>query len=166
MNQGKKDVLLGVILVFGFSIVVLVLIPVAVEVPRSIKIAATAPDYWPKLVSSAIALLGVAVLTQGILKIKSARLQPATDGSDEGGPQGKSAFFKTTAAVLGLLAYYWLVVPLGIVAASMLALPGFAVIYGERRIKVLIPLSLLLPVALYFFFTKIANIPMPLGIFA
>jgi hypothetical protein len=157
--------ILGIILVLGFSLVFLAVIPAAVVVPGGIKISATAPDYWPKLVSAAIALLGLAVLAQGILGIKRDPAPSAGKEVTENGQNKKPGFLKTAAAILGLLAYYWLVIPMGIVAASMLALPGFAVIYGERRVKVLVPLALLLPMALYFFFTRVANIPMPLGIF-
>ena len=67
--------------------------------------------------------------------------------------------------MVGLIVYYGLVLPLGIVISSMLALSGFALIYGERRLKIILPLSVLLPVGLYYFFVKIANIPMPLGLF-
>jgi hypothetical protein len=135
-------------------------------VPKGIKITATAPDYWPKLISAGIALLGFVVLVQGILWINRKRPQPDGNKVTENGQKQKTAFLKTTAAMVGLLAYCWLIVPLGIVAPSMIALPGFAVIYGERRLTVLVPLALLLPMALYFFFTRVANIPMPLGIFA
>ena len=165
MNQAKKDVILGITLVLGFSLVFFVVIPMAIVVPGGIKIPATAPDYWPKLLSAGIALLGLAVLAQGILQIKRDRMQPTEKEVAENGQIQKPAFSMTATAMVGLLAYYWLIIPLGIVAPSMLALPGFAVIYGERRVKVLAPLALLLPVALYFFFTKVANIPMPLGIF-
>jgi putative tricarboxylic transport membrane protein len=165
MNPAKKDLVLGIILVLTFSLVFLVVIPAAVVVPGGIKISATAPDYWPKLISAAIALLGLAVLAQGIIGIKQNPTPPPGKEAAGNGENKNSGFFKTATAIIGLLAYYWLVIPLGIVAASMLALPGFAVIYGERRVKVLVPLALLLPMALYFFFTRVANIPMPLGIF-
>ena len=38
-------------------------------------------------------------------------------------------------------------------------------LHGERRLAVLVPVSIGLPIALYLFFLKVANTPMPLGIF-
>ena len=166
MTQSKKDILLGAILVTGFSLMLLVFIPKGIDVPKGIRIAATAPDYWPKLISAAIVLLGLVILFQGIRQIIRDGNAHAGRPSAADAPIRQAAFFRTAAALAGLLLYYLLVEPLGIVLSSMLALPIFAVIYGERRLKVLIPLALLLPAALYVFFTKLANIPMPLGIFA
>lgn len=166
MTQSKKDILLGAILVIGFSFMLLVFIPMGIDVPKGIRIAATAPDYWPKLISAVMVLLGLVLLSQGIRQILRDRRSHAGGKTAADAPIRRSAFFRTAAALAGLPLYYLLVEPLGIVLSSMLALPFFAVIYGERRLKVLIPLALLLPAALYVFFTKVANIPMPLGIFA
>ena len=55
---------------------------------------------------------------------------------------------------------------LGFVVASMLALVGSLLLAGERRATIIIPVAALLPVVLYLFFYKIANIPIPLGIAA
>jgi hypothetical protein len=166
MTQRKKDVLLGAMLVIGFSLMLLVFIPRGIDVPNGIRIAATAPDYWPKLISAVTVLLGLVLLSQGIRQILRDRHSHAGGKSAADARIRRVGFFRTAAALAGLLLYYLLVEPLGIVLSSMLALPFFAVIYGERRLKVLIPLALLLPAALYVFFTKVANIPMPLGIFA
>jgi hypothetical protein len=48
----------------------------------------------------------------------------------------------------------------------MLALVGNLLLAGERRATIIIPVAALLPVVLYLFFYKIANIPIPLGIAA
>ena len=36
---------------------------------------------------------------------------------------------------------------------------------GERRYRFFVPVAVLLPIVLYYFFTKIAAIPIPLGFF-
>ena len=167
MTRNVKDILLGCILSVGFSLVVWVLIPAAVPVPKSIKVAALSPDFWPKIIAAGLAIMGLVLIAQGIIRILRERVETvpgissnATPTSDRG-----SIFFRTVAIMVGLLVYYALVGPLGIVISSILAIVAFAFIYGERRFKILIPIAILLPIGLYYFFVKVANIPMPLGLF-
>ena len=54
---------------------------------------------------------------------------------------------------------------LGIVATSAVAILLMTTLSGYRNWKVIIPVAALLPVGLYYFFLKVAHIPMPLGIF-
>ena len=66
--------------------------------------------------------------------------------------------------MITLVVYLLILEPLGIVMASMIGLLLFAVIFGEKKIKILLPITLLFPICLYYFFVKVANIPLPLGI--
>ena len=158
MTQSLRKLVLGGLLIVGFGLMLGVLIPLAVSVPAGVKLAALSPDFWPRRIAGGLVVLGVLLAGQGIAGLRRR--------SGRGRRFNRARLFRTGAAIAGLLAYYALVEPLGIVAASMVALPAFAWLYGERRTKVLAPLAVLLPLALYFFFTRLANIPMPLGIFA
>ena len=167
MTQHAKDILLGCLLAFGFGLVLWILIPTAVPVPKSIKVAALSPDYWPKIIAAGLAIMGLVLIVQGAIRLVK---QQAT--AESGAPREattaagrRSVFLRTVGIMFGLLVYYQLVEPLGIVVSSMLAIMAFALLYGERRLKMLIPIAVLLPIGLYYFFVKVANIPMPLGLF-
>lgn len=159
VSHSLKRLVLGGLLIAAFGLVLGVLIPFAVRVPASVKLAALSPDFWPRIIAAGIVLLGMLVAGQGIMGIRRRGGSGSAEWFD------KAEILRIAAAGFGLLVYYAALEPLGIVAASVLALPAFSLLYGERRIKVLVPLGVLLPVALYFFFTRVANIPMPLGVF-
>jgi hypothetical protein len=161
-----RDIFLGCLLVAGFSLVALVVIPAAVPVPKSIKVAALSPDFWPRVIAAGLAVMGAVLMLQGLIRWirERHRAKPKRESREQ--VKGKRSSFARTAGIMaGLVVYYGLVQPLGIVVSSMLALSGFALIYGERRLKILFPLTVLLPIGLYYFFVKVANIPMPLGLF-
>ena len=68
-------------------------------------------------------------------------------------------------AVINFFVYYLLIDWLGMVLASVIAVIVFVLMCGERRYKIMLPVAMILPVGLYYFFLKVASIPMPLGIF-
>ncbi len=47
----------------------------------------------------------------------------------------------------------------------MVAVVVFTALHGETRIQYYVPVAILGPVALYYFFLKVALVPMPLGVF-
>jgi len=167
MTRNLKDIFLGGLLAGGFSLVVWVLIPAAVPVPKSIKVAALSPDFWPKIIAVGLAILGLVLIAQGAIRLVWGRAETVRKTEVEAVSTAgrRSVFIRTVGIMFGLLVYYKLVEPLGIVASSILAIMVFALIYNERRWKVLIPVAVLLPIGLYYFFVKVANIPMPLGLF-
>ena len=167
MTRNLKDIFLGGLLAGGFSLVVWVLIPAAVPVPRSIKVAALSPDFWPKIIAVGLAIMGLVLIAQGAIRLVRERAETIEKAVEEAASiaDRRSVFIRTVGIMFGLLVYYKLIEPLGIVVSSVLAIMVFALIYDERRLKILIPTAVLLPIGLYYFFVKVANIPMPLGLF-
>ena len=162
------DAILGAVLVATSGFLLAVLIPLGVQLPKSNKVLALSPDFWIKIIVWATLVLGLFILYRGIVH---ARREP---GPDEVAaieedlrhyhPLGR-AVFRAATAVVGLIVYFFFIDWIGIVAASVLAIVGFILLCGERRWKIALPLAVLLPVCLYYFFLKVASIPMPLGIF-
>lgn len=167
MIRNVKDIFLGSLLTGGFCLVVWILIPVAVPVPKSIKVAALSPDFWPKIIAAGLAIMGLVLIAQGAIRLVRERAETIEKTMTEAAPAAgrRSVFMRTAGIMVGLLVYYKIVEPLGIVVSSILAIIVFALLYGERRLKMLIPIAVLLPIGLYYFFVKVANIPMPLGLF-
>ena len=164
-----SDAILGAVLV-ALSIVLLwVVIPLGVKVPKSNKVLALSPDFWIKIIVWSTLCLGAYLIYQGL---RSAREQLSEDKIDEiernrahHHPTGRAVLL-ASLAVLNLFLYYFLIQWLGMVLASIISFITFVLLCGERRIVIMVPLAVLLPTALYYFFLKVASIPMPLGIFS
>lgn len=153
-------------LIIGSGVVALALlgllaiIPSGVVLPGGVDIAALSPDFWPQIVMICLAIAGAIVLFQGMF--------PAGNRTDEG--EGESLSFgiaslKLVTAILAVFVYYFAITHLGIVVSSCVVLLGLMLLGGERRLKILLPTALILPVLLYYFFTYVANVPLPLGMF-
>jgi putative tricarboxylic transport membrane protein len=163
-----SEVILGAIVVTTMTIMITVIVPISVAVPKSNKVMALSPDFWIKIIIWSTLALGIGILVRGV---KRARSEIDADELAEIEERAKHrhpprrALMLLVIAVAGLFAYYAAIDWLGMVLASIVALAGFVLLCGERRFLVLAPLAVLLPVSLYYFFLKVAGIPMPLGIF-
>jgi len=126
------------------------------------------PDFWIKIIVYATLALGTSILIKGIGRARR-DLEPSEVAEVEEAMRDRlpldRAVLGAVTAVAGLFAYFFLIDWIGMIAASNLAIIGFVLLCGERRLKIMLPLAALLPVGLYYFFLKVASIPMPLGIF-
>ena len=161
---------IGVMAIFGY--VLLVLIPAEIFVPAWIKIRALSPAFFPRLVSILMIGLGAGIIVQSLLLIKAARssgdaprAQPETeereDKSLDFSPSAK--IIRIGAAVLLLFSYYRLIGTFGMPATSIVMMPLFSFLYGNRNWKLVLPLSVVMAVSLYYFFAKVAHISIPKG---
>ena len=154
MQQHKNLISGFMMLVFG-ACVTWVLIPTGVVEPKSVKYAALSPSYYPRIVAIALMLLGGGIMLRALL-------QPAAAVNDNDRHQDA---LKRTLGFLAIMIVLALTLNwLGFVVASTLALCLALVLGGERRLLIIAPLAILFPLALYFFFLKVARIPIPLGI--
>ena len=68
-------------------------------------------------------------------------------------------------ALGGILFFYYITLPsLGFVLSSTIVLFVLLLLAGDRNFASLLIIPLLLPISVYWFFTKVANIPIPAGI--
>jgi putative tricarboxylic transport membrane protein len=162
------DAMLGAVLVSTSTLLLAVLIPVGVQVPKSNKVLALSPDFWMKIIVYTTLALGAYILIKGVIRARHG-LQPDEIAAVEEDLTHFHPFqrglISALISVAGLFAYYFLIHWIGMIAASVIAIVGFVLLCGERRLKIALPLAAVLPVGLYYFFLKVASIPMPLGIF-
>lgn len=164
MARLQKDIYLGVGLAAVFAVILLFVIPKAIVVPSNIKILSLRPDFWPMALCVTIIVFSLSLVVITCFENRNAERSP-----EKPEPYSKKtihfgpAITKPLIVIGGLLAYYYAVEPFGIILSSILALFGLAVLYGERKFTTLIPLAILLPIILYFFFSKVANVPLPTG---
>ncbi len=144
----------GAFLVLGLALL-FVLIPVGVDAPRKVQIAALAPSYYPNLIAIAMAVLGLAIVVRAVMS-------NGDNGRLAGAPA--AAVAKVCSVVLVLFATAYLLPFLGFVLASTIALIVLMLLAGERNPVTVALVAVLLPAVLYLFFTKLANIPIPGGV--
>ncbi len=155
MSKTKKDLVLGIMLTVVFLLFTFVYIPIAVEVydPQGVT-----PATWPRFVALSITLLAFILVVSAGIALKVEKYNP----DDTAAKTDWTRFGLTTIC---LISFYFLVDFLGIVLASMIVFLCFSRICGKCNWKIVVPIALILPIVLYFFFTKLAHVPMPLGVF-
>lgn len=163
----NKDLISGGGLIAISILFLTVLIPKGVQVPLGQEIAVLSPDFWIKIIVWTLLLLGCMLFATGIQLAK----EPATSEQDNDSvtendyrPGLEGLAYVALAFVL-LFIFYQGINYLGMMASSIIAIIVFTRVSGERRWKYIISIALILPVILYYFFLKVAGIPMPLGIF-
>ena len=167
MNNPTKDIVLGGILVLAGGFILFVLIPVEIPVPDEVSVLALSPGFWPSIISAMIIVLGALIGIGGMIRWQRVSgSEQAAMPAAKGQSGAAAGTVKIAIAITMLFAYYGLSHVFGIPMASMLAVPAFAVLMGEWRFKVLIPIALILPIGLYIFFRYVASVPIPMGIFA
>lgn len=137
-----------VVAVFGY----IVFVPLWVYVPASVAGTTNSPAMMPKVYCVALGILGAIVAVRGLALLKTARGTPAIANAD----------WRRVVAILILCAAYLLGIELiGLPLSSALVLVGAMVLFGERRPVMIATTAVVLPLLLWAFFVKVANVPMP-----
>lgn len=164
-SDRRRDIAAAILfLIFGL-VTVFYLIPQGVRVPGSVKVAALSPDFWPRIIGYG------AIAASIFLLIETMTIQqPHLDAEEtEDAAQYQLATLPATLRIIimvvALFAFYASLTTLGVVAASVVLLFAMMLFFGERKLWLVIPLSIGVPVLLYLFFRYVASVPIPLGIF-
>lgn len=135
---------------------ILLLIPLAVDEPRRVKYAALSPSYYPRIIAICLSILGL------VIAVRSALARP-TEAAEktENRPDAMQRIFIVFCL---LLAMALVLKTLGFIVTTSLALGAATWFAGERNYAMIIGLGIIIPLVLYFFFLKVAGIPIPLGV--
>ena len=156
MTTRRRDLLLGIGVAAFAVLLLLVVIPLGVHVPKAVRAAVLSPDLWPRVIAGMLLVFGAVLALQ-------ARFG-AGDEDDWQAPGFDPLAALRFLATLGLfLLYYWLVRRLGMVLASSLAILAFGLFGRTRHTLLLLATALVLPFLLWGFFYEIAGIPLPSG---
>ena len=120
------------------------------------KYAALSPSYYPRIVAICLSILGL------VVTVRSALAGSANEAEDA---ENRPDALMRIAVVFGiLLAMALALTTLGFIVTTTLAL-GVAIWFaGERNYVMIAAMAIIIPLALYFFFLKVAGIPIPLGV--
>lgn len=152
-----------------------VVIPFGVAIPARLM-GALSPAFWPNVVSAVLLGLGALVTLAGVVRLKghepivlrevdAAETDLVETDTSETSLRPATRFAMTTSGIVSLFAYCWLIEPIGMVAASALAIVVFAKLYGEQHLATVLMIAATLPLTLHLFFLYAVGVPIPLGIF-
>lgn len=150
---GGAYLILGLLMVF-------VLIPFGVDEPSNVQYPPLAPSYWPRIICAGLAVLGIAMLVRSAIQIKNG----SASTEDLEGEDADHFLWRAGVVIALGFALYFVLETLGFVLASAIALVILMLFAGERRLKIILPVAVCVPLALYLFFVKAASIPIPAGI--
>ncbi len=178
MNVNRKpDIIAGIGFMVLAAIIIWIAIPYGVQEPKKVKFAALSPSYYPRLVAYCLFAFGALLTASRLLKKDqnskdqndAAQNKPDLPGSIDEKPDNadsSTASMVKLAGVAIVLLLYCVALPFfGFMASSACVLLVFLVLAGERNALWLIILPIVLPVSLHYFFTNVANIPIPVGLF-
>ncbi len=174
MFLAKRDIWIGCATIALAFAGWFVIIPLGVDVPKSVKILALSPDFWPRIVMIILAVSGVVVLVQGLLEVRGRGDEnPHPENTHNPVPSENEdvVHFETNVqairvvgAFAGLFAFYFLSPILGVAGGcGILVFVATRILGVVSNVKSLL-LAVLLPIFLYIFFIKVAHIPIPLGL--
>ena len=162
MSEAYKDIGLGLFLLIAALVLLFWGIPAGIQSPGAIANPTLAPAFWPRIIVIALAVFSVVVGVQGVnraVRIRKGLEEAATRVPNPAGT------VKAIAAIGLLFVYVWSLSWGGLVVPSMVAIIAFTALHGEKRVQYYVPAAILFPLALYYFFLKVALVPMPLGVF-
>ena len=161
----KQDLLIGVTLILGGVLTLFVLIPNGVVTPEDLDMMALSPQFWPMIVTGIIVFCGLVICVQNLMDIKNGNTSDQVTNTGLLESVDSVEMFRAAVSVVLMLIYYWSIDHIGVIASSIVAIIIFTLFGGEKRPVYIASIAILLPVLLYYFFTFVANVPMPLGYF-
>lgn len=159
----KNNIAEGAFLSLFGSAMLLIIIPLGVGGYSEYQMLAMSPSFWPKLLSSLIVFLGVVMLVSGFLLKEEKTCRPSSVKSKE---ILKNLFGKNhrgTLAFSFLPLYYISMMYFGVVVPSALAFFVYALLHTTRNSASSFLWGCLVVLCVTVFFTKGANVLIPLG---
>ncbi|WP_296478938.1 tripartite tricarboxylate transporter TctB family protein [Roseinatronobacter sp.] len=157
MLSRRDELLIGLgVMVIGAAILWWI-IPNYITTPRRVPIRALSPAFWPKIIAWTIIVCG------GVLSAR-ALFAPAppdavTDDLSVSRPEG----LRLLALGAILLGIYFALPIVGMVWVSMIAFALLVLLSGGKHLAWGMIAAVVLPLLLYFFFTKVAGVAIPQG---
>jgi len=148
---------IGLLLIIFGILLYFLLIPQFVEEYAGIH-GAKSGRYFPYFLSYITVLCGGIMLAFDIVEKKVAVTDPKT-------AKGIDLSSLSNAAIIVVLSvvYIFMITKVGYIISTMLALPVTMWLFGYRKVKTVIILSVLSPLVIYLIFAKMMAVPLPVG---
>jgi len=173
-----KDIGLGAgAVLFGLFIVVFA-VPNYVSSPSNVQAMVLAPTFWPTILGWITVLLGVIFMATSFIRPRFAVSEEdvsqqrnaaagAVGGSDDAevGQTGAAPWLRILALGVVMAGLVYAIPLVGMVWASMIAFGLMAIIVRTPEPVSSVLVAILLPLALYAFFSHVAGVAVPQGEF-
>ncbi len=73
----------------------------------------------------------------------------------------KKGVVLSIVTVLAMICYYFVVFIIGYIPTTIVLITGLMILLGQRNWKLIVPCAILIPIATYFFFSKLLYLTMP-----
>jgi len=132
------------------------------QIPESNLAASVGPTFWPNLLLGLMLALAVVLAVQTLLNGKKVTAGAGQESREEA--KGADYPQNLWITLLLLVAYSYLMNIIGFVVATPLFLGITSWLMGMKRLKLLIPVTLLLSLGLIYLFPITLYVPLPRGI--
>lgn len=149
-SEAKAEQFTGVLLGLFSVLLYIVLIPWQIA---DVKSAGVTPRFLPEALAVLLLVLSVCLFVNGYGKRNI-----AVQKNYSFAPKETALVIKS---LLILSAYIIFLEVVGYLLTTIAALGLLMYMYGQRRVKILLPVTIGLPVAIYLFFTKVLQIVLP-----
>ena len=160
-----RDLWLGAGLAVLSALLYLVIIPAGVTVPASMRSPVLSPAFWPNIVALFLLAMSTLLFLRAAFTWRRGEMvaHKSADIEDEEERSGFNGQARAVAVIALMFLYYWLILKIGLVPASMIALLTVGLTTSRPNVWLLIVAAPVLPMLLYLFFFKVANVPIPGG---
>ncbi len=159
MLARRDEIIVGIVILCFGVLLLTVLIPNYVEVPRRVRLLALAPYFWPNIIGALLVLCG------GLLAVRAYFAPPTPPEQTESLAISQPEALRLAGTLLLLVATLFALPRLGMVWTTMITFVAMVLLTGGKRLVWAIVVAVLLPLVLYIFFYKIAGVAIPQGRF-
>lgn len=157
MLSKRDEILVGLMVSAIAALILWWIIPVHVDIPRRVPIKALSPAFWPNVIGLIMLVCGVA------LTLRAALAPPTPDAiADDLSVSRPEAVRLLTLGALLVGAFFSLRI-IGMVWICMIVFVALIWLTDSKNRLWGIAVGVVLPLALYFFFTKVAGVAIPQG---
>lgn len=157
MLSRRDEILVGLGVTLMAALILWWLIPTYVAIPRRVPIKALSPAFWPTVIGWVMLICGVAVV------IRAATAPPPPDAIADDLRVSRPEALRLGALALLLIATFFSLRTVGMVWTSMVVFVALVFLTGSKNRFWGVVAAIVLPLALYFFFTKVAGVAIPQG---
>jgi putative tricarboxylic transport membrane protein len=157
MLSRRDEILIGLGVMVLAAFTLWWIIPNYITTPRRVPIKALSPAFWPKIIAWVVLICGAALTLRAALAPKT----PNAVADDLSVSRAEGLRLLALGAIL--VGIYVALPILGMVWVCMIAFALLLLLSGGGNLGWGLVTAVVLPLALYFFFTKIAGVAIPQG---
>jgi putative tricarboxylic transport membrane protein len=157
MLSRRDEILIGLGVMVLAAFTLWWIIPNHITTPRRAPIKALSPAFWPKIIAWVVLICGAALTLRAALAPKT----PNAVADDLSVSRAEGLRLLALGAIL--VGIYFALPILGMVWVCMIAFALLLLLSGGGNLGWGLVTAVVLPLALYFFFTKIAGVAIPQG---